>query len=249
MGGRRSSPPGARQAIAWTRAALDGAEAHCRRTGRPLVTLSYAQSLDGCLSARRGEPFALSGPESLALTHQLRAAHAGILVGIGTLLADDPRLNVRLTPGADPQPVVLDSRLRFPPGARLLAAAERRPWIATTASGERAAALEGAGARLLAFPPDGQGRVPLPTLLERLAALGLDSLMVEGGAQVLTSFLSQGLADLAVVTVAPLWLGGLRSVEAPLAPGGLRLEQTGSEQLGEDIIVWGRISKAAEPAA
>jgi len=237
------------QALEWMQAALEGAEAHCRRTGRPLVTLSYAQSLDGCLAARRGEPFALSGPESLALTHQLRAAHAGILVGIGTVLADDPRLDVRLAPGVDPQPVVLDSRLRFPPGARLLTATERRPWIATTESGERAAALEAAGARVLVFPPDEAGRVPLRGLLERLAALGLHSLMVEGGAQVLTSFLGQGLADLALVTVAPLWLGGLRSVEAPPAPGGLRLEDPGCAQLGADIIVWGRISNPGGHAA
>ena len=86
-------------AIEWIDAALAGAEAHRSRFGRPLVTLSYAQSLDGSLAAHRGTSFTLSGSESLALTHRLRAAHQAILVGIGTILADDPRLNVRLAAG------------------------------------------------------------------------------------------------------------------------------------------------------
>ncbi|HRE30133.1 MAG TPA: dihydrofolate reductase family protein, partial [Anaerolineales bacterium] len=76
--------------------------------------VSYAQSLDGCLAAAVGAPLALSGPEALRFTHQLRATHAAILVGIGTVLADDPQLTVRLVDGVHPQPVVLDSQLRLP---------------------------------------------------------------------------------------------------------------------------------------
>ena len=98
--------------------------------GRPVVTLSYAQSLDGSIAARRGFPLQISGTESAQLTHQLRAVHDAILVGIGTVLADDPHLTVRHAQGKDPQPVVLDSQLRFPLGAKLLR--ERSPWIATT---------------------------------------------------------------------------------------------------------------------
>ena len=106
-----------------------GAQEHRCRLGRPLVTLSYAQSLDGCIAARAGERLALSGPESMQLTHQFRAAHNAILVGIGTVLADNPRLTVRLVQGQDPQPVVLDSHLRIPLEASLLHNS-RRPWIA-----------------------------------------------------------------------------------------------------------------------
>ena len=98
---------------------LRSAPAHRRRTGRPFVTLSYAQSLDGSIADRPGRPLALSGPQAMALTHGLRAAHEAILVGIGTVLADNPRLNVRLVDGPDPQPMVVDSRLRFPPYANL----------------------------------------------------------------------------------------------------------------------------------
>ena len=85
---------------------------------RPRVTLTYAQSLDGSITARSGAPLSLSGAESLHYTHQLRAAHDAILVGIGTVLSDDPRLDVRLVTGPSPRPIVLDSELRCPVTAR-----------------------------------------------------------------------------------------------------------------------------------
>ncbi len=93
---------------------------HRTQTGRPLVSLCYAQSLDGSLAARGGKTLRLSGPESMALTHRLRAAHDAILVGIGTILADNPSLTVRYAAGKNPQPVILDSSLRFPLNANLL---------------------------------------------------------------------------------------------------------------------------------
>jgi riboflavin-specific deaminase-like protein len=93
---------------------LQSAAAHRQCLGRPFVTLSYAQSLDGSIADRPGRPLALSGEASMALTHSLRASHEAILVGIGTVLADNPSLNVRLVAGKNPQPIVVDSRLRFP---------------------------------------------------------------------------------------------------------------------------------------
>ncbi|MEZ4635790.1 MAG: dihydrofolate reductase family protein [Caldilineaceae bacterium] len=93
---------------------------HHQRTGRPLVTLSYAQSLDGSITAQPGQPFAISSAESLQWTHSLRAAHDAILVGIGAVLADDPSLTVRFAQGQNPQPVVVDSHLRLPTDAQLL---------------------------------------------------------------------------------------------------------------------------------
>src|SRR3954464_1967401 len=133
---------------------LNRARARSRPLGRPFVTLAYAQSVDGSIALEPGRPFALSGPESLRLTHSLRAAHDGILVGIGTVLADDPQLTVRLGQGRSPRPVGLASRLRAPEGARLLAAhcrEGRAPWIATTNGVDSLARsrLEARGARIL----------------------------------------------------------------------------------------------------
>jgi len=236
---------------------LDEAQAQRRNCARPLVTLSYAQSLDGCITLLPGQPLALSGEESQVITHRLRAAHQAILVGIGTILADDPLLNVRLTKGHNPQPVVLDSQLRFPERARLLTNSQP-PWIAITrhASSKRRAAIEAAGARLLEIPEDGHNRVQLPALLERLASLEINSLMVEGGAQVITSFLTEKLVDRIVLTIAPRFLGGLHAPKAwsefstdhPVSPASLaaglklifpRLKTWQAERVGEDLLIWG----------
>jgi len=222
---------------------LAGARTYREKSGRPLVTLSYAQSLDGSIAARRGSPLRLSGPEAMAMTHRLRLAHDGILVGIGTVLADDPRLNVRLAEGRDPQPVVLDSRLRFPLDARLLDGSSP-PWIAALlgADPQKQAQLEQRGVRLLSLPPGEDGRISLPALLGCLAELGIDSLMVEGGGRVIASFLAQGLADRLVLTVAPVIVGGLRAVDLDAAlPNPPRLKAPGYERLGEDLIIWGEI--------
>lgn len=222
------------------------------KPGRPAVTLSYAQSLDGSLAFGRGQPAGLSGPDSMRLTHRLRALHDAILVGIGTVLSDDPQLNVRLVDGSNPRPVVLDSRLRIPSGSRLLNRETDLPWIAAgrSANPERAAVLERKGAKVIRLESDPAGGLCLDDLLGKLYEMGVRSLMVEGGAQVITSFLAGRLADLAVVTVAPVFLGGLRVVDQPLG-----MKQAGRswsvpsltepvyQQAGRDWIVWGKIGE------
>jgi len=222
---------------------LSEAAAHRQRLGRPFVTLSYAQSLDGSIAARPGRPLALSGSQSMALTHGLRAAHDAILVGIGTLLADNPRLNVRLVEGKDPQPIVVDSRLRFPPYASLLRNG-RVPWIATSADadGERQTALEEIGARVLRLPPTANGWVDLTALLQHLGEMGVNSLMVEGGAQIITSFLAARLVDQVVLTIAPMLVGGLRVMDY-LGQAQVncfpRLRRVSYQHLGEDLVLRG----------
>jgi 3,4-dihydroxy 2-butanone 4-phosphate synthase/GTP cyclohydrolase II len=229
-------------------ATLAGAAAHRRLTGRPFVTLSYAQSLDGSIGTRAGGRLLLSGPAALELTHALRAAHDGLLIGIGTLLADDPRLTVRLVAGPDPRPIVVDSHLRFPPAARLLRDHPRSPWIATLTGADpaRAATLEAAGACLLRLPADGAGRVDLPVLLCRLGDQGIDRLMVEGGTRIITSLLAARLVDYLVLTLAPLLVGGRRAMGDPpaLMDTGAwpRLPRPVYRPLGGDLIVHGALS-------
>jgi GTP cyclohydrolase II len=216
------------------------------RNGRPFITLSYAQSLDGSITVQRGQPTPISGPETLRLTHQLRASHDAILVGIGTVLADDPRLTVRLVPGPDPQPVILDTHLRLPLSARLLQNG-RPPWIATNSTADPAqiAALQATGAAVWSLPIDEMGLIHLPVLLARLKAEGINSLMVEGGAQVITSFLAQQLVDRLVVTVSPRLLGGLNAVEnlgQRLNGHGLpRLQNPHYQWLGQDVVLSGEV--------
>lgn len=209
---------------------------------RPFVTLAYAQSLDGSLAAAPGQRLALSGPESAAYTHGLRAAHDAILVGIGTVLADDPRLTVRLASGPNPQPIVVDSRLRFPDGAALLSHPTHRPWIATTtaAPADRRAALSAAGAALIIIEADRAGRVDLAGLLDALGERGIRRLMVEGGAAILTAFVAQGLADRLSVTIAPRLIGGVRALQAPAAPP---LRDAVWRAAGADMLFEARLSE------
>ena len=220
--------------------------AHREAGSTPFITLTYAQSLDGCIAVRRGRPLALSGWDAQLLTHMLRAAHDAILVGVGTVLSDDPRLTVRLVDGPDPLPIVVDSRARTPTSARLLSHPTRRPVIATTdaAAPEASAALERAGARVVRFPSDPRGRVDLDALLEWLAGEGISSVMVEGGSRVITSFLRARRVDHMIVTVASMLVGGLRAV-GPLAARGRdrawpqRLDRIEAFRLGDDVVVSG----------
>ena len=231
----------------------------------PFVTLSYAQSLDGCLTTQQGTATPISAPASLTMTHALRAAHDAILVGIETVLADDPALTVRLVAGDNPQPVIVDSQLRTPLDARLLQGSGG-VWIATTAQGaecseaikrsSRRQRLEEAGARVLTLPSDKKGRVDLAALLTCLGTEGIGALMVEGGARILTSFLEAGLADYAVITIAPVFLGGYQMIQpageaerSNQAGGGLRavmprLQNVEQVQLATDTILWGEFEKA-----
>jgi len=180
----------------------------------------------------------------MRLTHRLRAAHRGILVGVGTVLADDPRLTVRLSEGArHPQPVVLDRRLRTPPDSRLVAGDGPAPWIAAAADADprRERRLAAAGARVVRLP-EGEGGVDLRALLDYLRGRRVESLMVEGGARVITSFLATRLVDHLVLTIAPRFVGGLPAVaangERPVVLP--RLSGLRHRQLGADLVVWGR---------
>ncbi len=231
---------------------VSGMKRFLQNNGRPMVTLSYAQSLDGSIAICRGKSCALSGSESQLLTHQLRAAHDSILVGIGTIIADNPRLTVRLVEGADPVPVILDSQLRFPLNSNLI---KNRvsPVIATTfpASPQRQEVLEEAGAQVIRVAADDRGWVDLHALLKALAEREISSVMVEGGARVITSFLSQRLVDRIVITITPKLLGGLHAVENPLSlldnngseqQGLPEFRCFGYEQVGSDLVFWSALN-------
>ena len=209
-------------------------------TGFPVVTLSWAQTPASVIAAARGARTTLSSAESLAFTHRLRGAHDGILAGIGTVLADDPLLSVRLAAGRQPRPVILDTRLRTPPSARLLARTDRSPWIFHgEAPGDAARELAARGARLFRVRETGSG-LDLDEVLAALAAEGIRSLMVEGGALVLRAFIAAHLARQAVVTVCPREMDGYALFEEGRAwRKRLDFSQSLEEAFGIDTVVWG----------
>ncbi len=218
-------------------------------TARPFVTLSYAQSLDGCAAGVEDRPLAISGGAARCFTHRLRAAHDGILVGIGTVLSDDPSLTVRETEGHHPQPIIVDSRLRFPIDAKLLSHPDRRVWIATThrADPQRVQRLEALGAEVLIVPADAADRVDLAALMAQLRQRGVRNLMIEGGGRILTQIVNRQLFDLLVLTVAPLMVGGVPAFaprQGLLHHQHTRIAQPHYLPVGDDLIVWGRPQRA-----
>ena len=183
---------------------------------RPVVTVSYAQTLDGRLATAGGSSQWISSSESLRFAHTLRANHEAIMVGAGTACRDDPRLTVRLVPGKNPIRVVVDSTLRTPLTAAVLAngaAAGTLLAVTERASVDRCAEATHLGATILWLPADPEGRVDLKALLSELYASGVRSVLVEGGAALITSLLCNRLVDRLAVCVAPKILGsGIEAV-------------------------------------
>jgi riboflavin-specific deaminase-like protein len=212
----------------------------------PLITVSYAQSLDGRIATSGGQSRWISGPASLRLAHRLRRDHDVILVGIGTVLQDDPQLTCRL-PGARRSPVraVLDSRLRLPLESRLARTAASLPTLvfaAAPAPLDRRRALEAAGVKVLELPGEPDGRLGVRAAAEHLAREGFASLFVEGGARVITSFLRAGLVRRLLVVVAPMLIGtgveavgdlGVVSLDQALRPVRTRVRRFGADRVWE----------------
>lgn len=211
---------------------------------RPFFTLAYAQSLDGSIAGEDNRPLSLSCEHTWQLTHELRAAHDAILVGIGTVVADDPKLTVRLVSGSSPQPIVVDSGLRLPRRAQLLNGGDRRPWLATTerANAAAEAELRSQGADVFRLPALDNGWVDLDALAERLRSMGIAHVLVEGGARILTSFLAARLADHAVVTVTPQFVGGVAALTRNELSPFPKLRSWRMERHGDDLVVAGELS-------
>jgi GTP cyclohydrolase II len=211
------------------------------RSDRPYVVLKFAQTLDGRIATVTGDAKWISGEDERRISHGLRAMCDAVLVGIGTVISDDPQLTVRMVPGASPLRVVLDSTLRIDPAAKILES-DARTLILTTehADPDRRASLlqRNVDVRLLPPSPDG---VDLPAALATLRAEGVESLLVEGGAEVITSMLMSRVVDRIVVGVAPRIIG--RGTDAVGVLGitrvseGIGLKNRSLHQLADDILI------------
>lgn len=220
-----------------------------QETRRPFVTVKFAQSLDGRIATSTGDSRWISSPASLRLAHKLRREHDAILVGIGTVLADDPQLTVRLLKGRDPLRVIIDSQLRIPLKSRVLAggAAERTLVAAGKMANPRQAdEIRKLGAEILRLPAgrDGCG-ISIARLLDELGRRGVKSVLVEGGKGVITSLLAARAVDRMIVVIAPKIIG-----QGTEAIGDLGLSRLGDaitfssvkiRRLGPDLIFDGRL--------
>jgi diaminohydroxyphosphoribosylaminopyrimidine deaminase/5-amino-6-(5-phosphoribosylamino)uracil reductase len=178
--------------------------------GLPYVSLKLALSLDGRIATRSGASKWVTGPEARALVHMLRSRHDAVAVGIGTALADDPRLTVRDASGVSPTRVVFDTKLRLPPHSRLVETAVEVPtWVVCSADAptQNEEALQSRGVEVLRVASSAEGRLDAAASLRLLAARGVVTLMVEGGAELAGSILAGRLADELHAFVAPILLG------------------------------------------
>jgi diaminohydroxyphosphoribosylaminopyrimidine deaminase/5-amino-6-(5-phosphoribosylamino)uracil reductase len=215
------------------------------------LTLKLALSLDGRIATRTGDSQWVTGEASLKRVHELRAQHDAVMVGINTVLSDDPRLTVRHASGNSPARVVVDSKLRIPMTSQLIATAQdASTCVVTTANGSRAVAeaLEDKGVSVIKVPATAEGRCDMGATLRELAAREVVSVLCEGGAELAGSLLANRLADELHAFIAPLMLGprGRPGAVDWAGPETLsdapHIAQPSWELCGVDAHVWGRLT-------
>ncbi|MCC7540136.1 MAG: bifunctional diaminohydroxyphosphoribosylaminopyrimidine deaminase/5-amino-6-(5-phosphoribosylamino)uracil reductase RibD [Deltaproteobacteria bacterium] len=227
--------------------------------GLPGVTLKAAVTLDGRIATRTGDSRWITSEPARRLAHRLRDRHDAVLVGVGTVLADDPELTVRMVsprPGACPLRVVLDTHLRTPSDAKLVTgASEAAPVVIVHACGsdDAAARLARPGLTIVRVEP-GSGGVHVEQALRSLASMGIVSLLVEGGGEVHASFLEGGWADRLALFLAPSIVGGREA--RPFVGGrgaermgeAFRVERARLRRVGDDWILRGRLRRPGAEA-
>jgi diaminohydroxyphosphoribosylaminopyrimidine deaminase / 5-amino-6-(5-phosphoribosylamino)uracil reductase len=219
-------------------------------TGRPFVTLKIAATLDGKIATARRESRWITGLAARRAVRKLREASDGILVGIGTVLADDPSLTARKDsgPATNPLRIILDPKLRIPLEAKVLTDGKAHTLVLTTRTSlkKKRALLEDSGAEVLVLT-DNRGRFPWKTILSELGRRGVNALLIEGGAEVSASVLRSGAVDRLMYFIAPKLLGGNDAVGAVGGSSPARLldalllQDVTVSQIGVDLLVTGRL--------
>ncbi|MDZ7330347.1 MAG: bifunctional diaminohydroxyphosphoribosylaminopyrimidine deaminase/5-amino-6-(5-phosphoribosylamino)uracil reductase RibD [candidate division KSB1 bacterium] len=208
--------------------------------GLPYVTMKIAQSLDGRIATATGHSQWITSYPARVLAHRLRAEHDAVIVGIGTVLADDPQLTVRFVKGTNPWRIVLDDQLRIPLSSRLLTGElAARTIVATTSQDEmRKKAVEATGAQVWTISPNQSNRVSIPELLKKMASAHISSALIEGGSQVNTAFLKAGMVDRIIIAIAPRIIGagieaigdlGIERVDRCIELTNIRLKAVGPD--------------------
>ncbi|HET6369641.1 MAG TPA: bifunctional diaminohydroxyphosphoribosylaminopyrimidine deaminase/5-amino-6-(5-phosphoribosylamino)uracil reductase RibD [Nitrospiria bacterium] len=226
---------------------LNEAYAHFVTAVRPFVTLKLAATLDGRVAAPDGSSRWISGERARTLVHRLRAEADAVLVGIGTVLADDPALTTRIKGKRDPLRIVLDGRLRVPLRSRLFHLDSNAPTVVAAtslASARKIRRIESLGGKVWVLPGRG-GKVELSALMKRLAEEKVTSLLVEGGSRISGALLREGLVDRFLLFLSPKLMGGEDS--RPLFSGkgarrlseAIQLEDARVRRIGDDFLIEG----------
>lgn len=216
------------------------------RRGVPFVTLKLAATLDGKIASRTGDSHWISGDVSRDYVHRLRNELDAILVGAGTVLADDPQLTCRIARGRNPLRVVLDSRLRVPAKAQLLHQVDPAKTVVVTAAGaseSRVRRVEATGAQVWQTPLD-RGQIPWRFVLRKLAKNGIVNVLIEGGAAIAASALRAKIVDRVVFFYAPKLLGGdgkvmIEGLAIATVKRSIALKRMTVKRSGEDLLVEG----------
>ncbi len=235
---------------------------HYITTGRPYVAMKYAMTADGKIASCTGASKWITGREARAHVHELRCQYTGILAGIGTVLADDPLLNCRAEEESSgledrlsesprqPVRILCDSCLRIPTDSRICRTAGQYRTVIAYAHGtqKKRSALEALGITLLELPEE-NGRVSLPSLMDALGRMEIDSILLEGGGTLNEAMLRAGLVQKVYAYIAPLLLGG-RDAKTPVegigfpTPGeGIRLSAPAVSSVGGDLLLEYRLCK------
>ena len=215
--------------------------------GRPFITLKAAMSLDGHMCLANGASKWLTGIEARTQAHAIRAENDAVLVGVGTVLADNPELTVRHVEGINPLRVILDAKLSTPLDAKVIGI-DGKCLIFTGkhADAEKQAALEEAGVEVIRLPYAAGSRVDLKEVLKQLVQKGVLTLMVEGGPAVISAFLRERFCDYVKLFMSSRIFGEGREIKInagfETVNDALRLEHMKSTQLGEDILLEGRLT-------
>ena len=216
-------------------------------TKQPFVVIKTAMTLDGKIATPEGASRRITGDESLTRVHELRDMYDAIMVGVNTVIADNPQLTARLPNAKNPRRIVLDSHARIPLTAKLLTENAANTIVAVTASAnqEKVATIKDTGATVIVA---GEGeRVNLPTLMKILGEREICSILTEGGGTVNFSLLQAGLVDKVLAFVAPKIVGGKNALTSFEGDGmaeladAVKLHDVTTETLGEDILISGYV--------
>lgn len=215
--------------------------------GRPFVTVKAAMSLDGKMCLNNGSSKWLTGIEARTEAHKIRAENDAVLVGVNTVLNDDPELTVRHVEGVNPSRIILDTNLRTPENAKVIGNDGKCIILSSVFEDvHHAEKLRKAGAEIINLPISENGHINLHEAVKFLALRGILTLMVEGGAEVISSFIREGLADYAKLFMSPRILGEGKGFDINMnfenVNEAFRLKGVKSKMLGEDIMTEGRFT-------